>query len=624
MTVTSPAPAGDAVATPRRLSARWPKLLRLAPAAGPGLLTVSVLINLALGLLPLGFLVAVSMLLARVPAVLASQTGWASPAVPLAVACITFAVHQSLAPLQSAVGDLIARRVDGRCINELMTTALRDAAMPALDSTEVLDLLADSRAALDRAMPTPGDAVAGGLALVARYTQLTGAVLLVGIALSPWAATIVATTALTVRFGQRGSLARFARVWKGLAGSRRRMTYVRAFASSTPAAKEIRLLGLHDWFRTRQHAEAGAYLGPLWRQRRRILQRPFLGLAAAALLGGSTALTLLALAGVPGHLSLLNLAVAAQATIVTLRFGVFFPESDPQTQYGLEGFDALRRLNELTVTHPRTPATRITTPLSEVKSGIRFTDVRFRYPGSNREVLSGIDLNLPAGSSTALVGLNGAGKTTLLKLLTGVHEPSAGRIEVDGRALTGPGKHAWQSQVAVIFQDYVRYELSAATNIRLGAPHVRDDEEGIREAARRAGILEVLDRLPHGLETILARHYPGGRELSGGQWQRIALARAFYAVRHGASVLVLDEPTAMLDVRAEVEFHDRFLELTEGLTSLVISHRFSTVRRADQIVVLEHGRVAERGTHEHLLRADGRYARLFHLQAGRFGPETVQ
>jgi ATP-binding cassette, subfamily B, bacterial len=217
------------------------------------------------------------------------------------------------------------------------------------------------------------------------------------------------------------------------------------------------------------------------------------------------------------------------------------------------------------------------------------------------------------------VGLNGAGKTTLVKLLAGLCEPTAGSITVDGTPLAELDRISWWRQLAVLFQDFVRYELPLRDNVGFGSVEHAWDDQAIWEAAAMAGAEDLVAALPAGQATTLSPRFEGGVDVSGGQWQRIAFARALLAVRAGARVLVLDEPTAHLDVRAEAEMFDRFIELTKGLTTIVISHRFSTVRRADRIIVLEHGQITEDGSHEELLAAGGRYERLFRLQASSYG-----
>ncbi|MGH2873819.1 MAG: ATP-binding cassette domain-containing protein, partial [Solirubrobacteraceae bacterium] len=241
----------------------------------------------------------------------------------------------------------------------------------------------------------------------------------------------------------------------------------------------------------------------------------------------------------------------------------------------------------------------------------------FGYPGASEPVLRGVDLELRLGESLGLVGLNGAGKTTLVTLLARMREPTGGAIAVDGQPLQALDARAWQRQVAVVYQDFARLPLTAAENVGLfGRGAV--DRVLLERAAERAGAEALIASLPRGWDTVLSPHYAGGVDLSGGQWQRIALARALYAVAAGARVLVLDEPTSQLDVRAEAAFYDRFLELTAGITSIVISHRFASVRRADRIAVLDGGRIGELGSHDELLAAGGSYARMFELQAKRF------
>jgi ATP-binding cassette subfamily B protein len=249
---------------------------------------------------------------------------------------------------------------------------------------------------------------------------------------------------------------------------------------------------------------------------------------------------------------------------------------------------------------------------------IRFEGVQFHYPGQEADVFSALDLEIPAGQSLAIVGVNGAGKTTLVKLLARLYDPTAGRITVDGIDLRDFDPYQWQRKVAAIFQDFIRYQLSAAANVGFGAVERLNDRDALESAARDADVLDLIEGLPRRWETTLSRQYEGGVDLSGGEWQRVALARALLAARSGASVLVLDEPTAQLDVRAEAAFYDRFLDITQGCTTIVISHRFSTVRRADRIAVIDSGAIVELGTHAELLALGGSYASMFKLQADRF------
>jgi ATP-binding cassette subfamily B protein len=256
--------------------------------------------------------------------------------------------------------------------------------------------------------------------------------------------------------------------------------------------------------------------------------------------------------------------------------------------------------------------------MPELTGSIHFDNVSFRYPGQDRKIFEGLDLTIPIGRCTAIVGLNGAGKTTLVKLLARLYEPTAGTIRLNGVDICSYPVDVWRAKLAVIFQDFARFEMSAADNVAFGAVAHRADRAGIRSVIEAVGLSETLDSLPRGIDTPLARHLTDGTELSGGQWQRIALARALFAFRHGSEILVLDEPTASLDVRAEAGFFREFTEAARGATTLLISHRFSTVRQADLIVVLENGQVTESGSHAELLAAGGRYAHLFRLQAHRF------
>jgi ABC-type multidrug transport system fused ATPase/permease subunit len=251
---------------------------------------------------------------------------------------------------------------------------------------------------------------------------------------------------------------------------------------------------------------------------------------------------------------------------------------------------------------------------------IRVRDLTFAYPAApERPVLSGFDLEIPAGSSLAIVGQNGAGKTTLAKLLCRLYDPQAGAIEVDGVDLRELDLDGWRQRVTAVFQDFVRFELSLRENVtpRQGNSAAADDV--ISAALADAGGNGLAD-----LDTVLAKGYSGGTELSGGQWQRVALARALAAVRLGAGLVLLDEPTAQLDVRGEAEIFERILAATRTCTTILISHRFSTVRHADRIAVVEDGVVAELGSHDELMERRGRYWTMFTLQAQRFAAGAAE
>ncbi|MFF2536997.1 ABC transporter ATP-binding protein [Streptomyces cyaneofuscatus] len=626
LSLTRPA---DVVAAIRGRAGRWTDIARLLPRAGTPAMVGSLLLNVALGILPGVFIVATSVLLGRVPSLAEASSGLPATAFTVLFLVVgAFALQHFLAPFQAVLAEAVARRVDEHCIGRLFEVTLRRAPFSVLENPSHTDLIADARAAFARAVPTPGEAAAALPLLLARYCQLATAVVLVGYVLSPLAAAVAAVTSLAIRFGVRGTLGRYAALWDSLTRHRRRTGYVRELAIGQRAAKEIRMLNLMPWLGVRLRKETMSELQPLWEGSRRLQFWPFVALAAVGFLGGSTVLGLLASQTSQGRVSLLELGIGLQAVLITMRFGVAFPECDMQTQFGLNSFNALERLerlDEVPGSRPhRTAAADAPAPRPEQL--ITFEKVSFSYQEGAPAVLDGLDLEIPVGKCTAIVGLNGAGKTTLVKLLARLYEPTRGRILVDGADLADCAPDAWQRRIAVIFQDYLRYELPARENIGLGAPHLLDDEEAVLAAAESAGAGDIVRSLPEGLRTPLSRHYPGGRDLSGGQWQRIALARALLAVRGGASVLVLDEPTAQLDVRGEVQFFDDFLATAgaRGVTSVIISHRFSTVRHADRIVVVEYGRVLEQGTHDSLMRDGGRYAELFRLQAQRFRDEDEQ
>jgi ATP-binding cassette subfamily B protein len=255
-----------------------------------------------------------------------------------------------------------------------------------------------------------------------------------------------------------------------------------------------------------------------------------------------------------------------------------------------------------------------------MRGEIRFENVTFAYPGAEKNALTNLSFTVKAGETLAVVGRNGAGKTTLFKLICRLYDPSEGRILIDGIDVRDFEPDALRKQIGAMFQDYVDYQATAAENIGLGNVQDITDRDAIVEASRQAGADDLIAKLPDGYDTALGKWFDAGVNLSGGEWQKVALARAFM---RDAKILLLDEPTSALDAQAEYDLFERLHSLTQGRTAVYISHRFSTVRRADRIVFLEHGRVVEEGTHEELMRLDGQYARLFRMQAAAYTGEDV-
>jgi ATP-binding cassette subfamily B protein len=376
-----------------------------------------------------------------------------------------------------------------------------------------------------------------------------------------------------------------------------------------PASKELRLFGLAGWTIDR-FIDRRTRLHELQYAATRLRERPVIWSMLLIVSANVLVFWLLASAAAEGRISLGEAVVYVQSAVGVsmIAFGGF--------SWALDGaaapVAAVLRLE---------PAMR---PAGALLSGerradampvreLRLREVTFAYPGG-APVLQRFSLTVPAGSSLAIVGQNGAGKTTIAKLLCRLYDPQSGAIEIDGVDLREFDLASWRSRVAAVFQDFIRLELPLRDNVApAGAP-----DAIVRAALESAGAAGLAT-----LDTVLARGYTGGTDLSGGQWQRIALARALAAVSLGAGVVLLDEPTAQLDVRGEAEIFDRLLAATRHCTTILISHRFSTVRHADRICVLEHGRVIELGTHDELMALAGRYRTMFDLQAQRFGSDAA-
>jgi ATP-binding cassette, subfamily B, bacterial len=594
-------------------------VLRVFPYAGR-LLIPAAFVQLVAGLAPVAFIAATSAIVGRVPAAVDNGLGspeWRSLRNALLVAGGLFVLQQMLGPLQLRLTQQLAWHIEDQLRERAALASFGPVGVAALEEPATFDTLADLADVRRGTGFGPGWSVGATLLLGAVYLQWAVAAIVIGVVYTWWAALLLAAGSLAMRISIRTGFGKHSRHEATFAAARRRRDYYRDLITAGAAGKEIRIFGLRSWLGARYREHASAAVRPVWLSRRSNIYGSYIRASPVWIVLCAIATVGAARAAAHGSLTIGELAYVLQAILLMSALGTYIEGADHETEHALTSFIGLEQLERRVADEQRDEGGRVDAT-GMPRSEIRFDDVRFGYGDGSQQVLRGLDLTIEAGKSLAIVGLNGAGKTTMVKLLARLYEPQSGRILVDGVPLTDYPVREWRSRVAAIFQDFVHYELPVRENVGFGSVDLVHDDARIRTALDRAGALAFVDRLPYGLDTVLSREYKDGADLSGGQWQRIAIARALMAVEGGAGVLVLDEPTAALDVRAEAVFFDRFLELTQGLTTILISHRFSTVRRADRIVVLEHGRVVEDGTHEELLDANGRYADLFHLQAARF------
>ena len=372
-------------------------------------------------------------------------------------------------------------------------------------------------------------------------------------------------------------------------------------------AKEVRAFGLAGWLALRFDMLYVAYLHDL---RAHVLRRGLLSLIGqlgSAIVLGGTLIALIALID-RGDIGVAEAGAAIVAIrLLATQVQALFRGAQSIFESGLF-LDDLRQFLALGETAVEEDEGREPPERFDL---VQVEDVTFRYPGAHRDALKGVDIELRAGEVVALVGENGSGKTTLAKLLAGLYEPDEGRVLWDGQDVAAFRPSSLRQRIAVVFQDFVHYALPATDNIALGRVDRPAEPVRVRSAAAAAGAETMIDALPHGFDTVLSRMFAGGTDLSGGEWQRVALARSFY---RDAPLLILDEPSASLDPRAEHELFATLRDALRARTALFISHRFSTVRGADRIYVLHEGEIVEQGTHDELVSRNGRYAELFRLQ----------
>jgi ABC-type multidrug transport system fused ATPase/permease subunit len=573
------------------------KFFGVLPKADPSLAAAWWVALVLRGTLPAAFAIAMGVLVGAV------QRGHPL-AGPLAFVGTIFVLLQVLSPIHQAVGANLGDRTAAWLYDRLTEASVRP---PGMGHLEDPALTGDLTVARDFDLGMTGPPLSISLDFIANgMTEMIGGIAsaLILASYTWWAPIVLAGAWLATHWLLRESAIWRDRNTEEVRGAQRDADYAYRLAVDPPASKELRMFGIAGWTLDRFIARR-TRLHELQYAATRLRERPVIWSMLLVVSANVLVFWVLASAAASGVISLGQAVVYVQCAVGVsmIAFGGF--------SWALDGAAApvaavLRLEPAMRAAGALRSGDRLAdgTPARE----IRLRDVTFAYPGGGR-VLERFELTIPAGSSLAIVGQNGAGKTTIAKLLCRLYDPQVGAIEIDGVDIREFDLASWRSRVTAVFQDFIRLELPLRDNVApAGAP-----DDVVRAALESAGATNLA-----ALDTVLARGYTGGTELSGGQWQRVALARALAAVQLGAGVVLLDEPTAQLDVRGEAEIFDRLLSATRYCTTILISHRFSTVRHADRICVLEHGRVIELGTHDELMALSGRYRTMFDLQAQRF------
>jgi ATP-binding cassette subfamily B protein len=570
--------------------------------ASPGLGRLWWFVLVLRGVLPAAFIISMGVLISAVH----GNQGLTGA---LVLVGILFVLSQSIGPINTAISYNLGDRLAAWLYDRLIEATVAPAGLGHLEDPELTSDLTMARD-FDLGMTGPPlsismDFLAGSL--VQLVAGAASAVILFAFA---WWAPIV----LILAWSSTHWLLRESAIWQDrntpeVRAAARESDYNYRMAVDPPAAKELRLFGMAEWTIQRFIARRKR-LHELQYQATRLRERPLVWCLVIVVAANALVLWTIGSAAADGSIQIGQVTTFALATVGSsaIAFGGL--------NWALDGaaapVAAVLRLSEpMAKRGYLTPGSVPATAMPD--QAIVLRDVTFRYGPDMPAVLEHLNLEIPAGGSLAIVGQNGAGKTTLAKLLCRFYDVTEGGLYVDGHDLRNLDIDSWRRQIAAVFQDFTKFELSMRENVAPGG----SEDAVVLGTLARSGAAQLAD-----LNTVLARGYTGGIEISGGQWQRVALARALLAVAQGARLVILDEPTAQLDIRGEQEIFQRILDATKGCTTILVSHRFSTVRKADRICVLEHGRVVELGSHDELMTYGGRYSTMFSMQAERFGADV--
>ena len=589
-----------------------PPLFRLVWKTSPRMLVGSLVLRLVRAVLPVAMLYVGKLIIDEVVRLseggFADASGdfdllWTYVALELGLAVLSDLLGRATALLDSLIGDLFTNETSVRLMEHAAKLDLEH-----FEDADFYDKLERARRQTTGRLALIGQVFGQGQNLITIISFAAGLIVI-----APWLILLLILALVPAFLGEAHFNAQSYSLMYQWTPERRELDYLRYTGASDATAKEVKIFGLSDFLAQRYRELADGFYNA---NRKLATRRAAVGSALAVI-------------GSLGYYAAYAVLIWRTVTDVGFTIGdlTFAAGSFRQLRSMMEGlltsFSSvaeralyLRDLFDFFEIQPRIASATDARPLPQpIQQGVVFEDVGFRYPGSERWAVRNLSFTLHAGEALALVGENGAGKTTLVKLLARLYDPDEGRILLDGHDLREYDVADLRREIGVIFQDFVRYQLTASDNIAVGRIEAREVRPRIESAAARSLADSVIEKLPEGYEQMVGRRFASGVDLSGGEWQKIALGRAYM---REAQLLILDEPTAALDARAEYEVFQRFKDLTQSKTAVLISHRFSTVRMADRILVLDGGRLLEIGTHEELLEADGRYAELFNLQAAGY------